>query len=149
MLRQQRLSQASVPVSLHEPLEGVFSRPYHALCLAVGRWVEGHRSDLADPVGGHEVLELPQGEAVPLSETKMSGCPWFVNSFLRAQMAAVAEVELTGLTSSHFEYESTVIVKVCPWNGLAKSTWTRDHGVRVDSQSLAGVLGGDGQDSWM
>lgn len=63
-------------------------------------------------------------------------------------MAAVAKVVEMGLISNHLEYESTVTRNVCPWNGLAKPTCTRDHGILLDSHLVGEALGGDGRDSW-
>lgn len=79
----------------------------------------------------------------PLSVTKVSSNMWVANSPSRTWTMASVVVECIKL-----ECVSTTIRNVCPWNGLARSIWTRAHEALEASHSLVGAARGADLDCW-
>ena len=80
---------------------------------------------------------------VPLSETSCSGNPYQEKREHIISMVLCEVVLDMVITSGHFECASTMMRKVLPRKGPAKSTWRRFHGASGQTHGCSGVTAGE------
>ena len=81
--------------------------------------------------------------AVPLSDTTISGSPWVAKIDRSTSVVTAVVAEETRLTSSHFELASTRTRYMCPRKGPAKSICKRDQGRWGHSHGCSGTGAGE------